>query len=252
MRIRRHETALIAVIMVLAMLNIASADSPAIGIDANPDGNTATSLGPRDECVSVSSGDTMQVDIFVDDVTDLLAWEAYFKYDPAVLEVSDRDLQFFQAANQGSELTDLSEDTPDTDGLYLLQAVDTADPPAPDSGSGVLARLTLTAVGPGVSAVSLPQIDLDADGEPDVGPLLRNADAEIIGDETGDTFFDGPNHSAQIAVDEACPDEDDGVDLALIIGPIAGGIGALLLAGFFIWARWRRPKPGAAIDGGVR
>jgi hypothetical protein len=179
--------------------------SIAIGIDADPAGNTATSLGPIDSCVSVSNGETFQVDLFVTDVVDLLAWEAYFAYDMTIVNVLDRDVEMFQAANPGSNMFDVSESLPDIDGWYRVAAADLAEPPAPDSGSGVLARLTLKAVGPGVSPASLSPIDLNGDGTIDLGPFLNDFQGEPIGDLDGDRFFDGPTVNAQIAVDTACP-----------------------------------------------
>jgi hypothetical protein len=176
-----------------------------IGVDADPTGNTATSLGPIDSCVSVSSGETFQVDIFVTDVVDLLAWETYFSYDMAVVKITDRDVMMFQAANPDSQVFDVSEGLPDIDGRYRIAAADISEPPAPDSGSGVLARLTLEAVGSGVSPASLSPVDVNGDGKIDYGPFLRDAQGESVGDADGDGFFDGPIVNAEIAVDMACP-----------------------------------------------
>jgi len=176
-----------------------------IGVDVEPAGNTVTSLGPTDACISVSTGDTFQVDVFVTDVADLLAWETYFVYDMSVINVVSRDVMMFQAANAGSNVFDVSEGLPDIDGHYRIAAVDLADPPAPDSGSGVLAKLTLKAVGPGVSPLSLSPIDINEDGSIDLGPSLKDGEAEPIGDLDGDGFFDGPIANAEIAVDGTCP-----------------------------------------------
>jgi hypothetical protein len=176
-----------------------------IGVDADPTGNTATSLGPIDSCVSVRSGDTFQVDIFVTDVVDLLAWETYFSYDMTVVKITDRDVMMFQAANPGSQVFDASEGLPDIDGRNRIAAADISEPPAPDSGSGVLARLTLEAVGSGVSPASLSPIDVNGDGIIDYGPFLRDAQGTSVGDADGDGFFDGPIINAEIAVDTACP-----------------------------------------------
>lgn len=180
-----------------------------IGVDADPAGNTATSLGPIDSCVSISIGDTFDVDIFVMDVVDLLAWEVYFVYDGSIISIVDHDVQMFQAANADSNIFDLSEVLPDLDARYGLAAADLADPPAPDSGSGVLTRLTLKAVGPGVSPARIPPIDFNDDGTIDLGPFLNNLRGEGIDDLDGDGFFDGQIFDAQIAVDTACP--TDGV-----------------------------------------
>jgi len=176
-----------------------------IGVDADPTSNTATSLGPIDSCVSVSTGDTFDVDIFITDVTDLLAWEVYFVYDGSIINIVDHDVQIFQAANEGSNIFDMSEALPDLDALYQLAAADLADPPAPDSGSGVLARLTLKAVGPGISPASVPLIDFDNNGTTDLGPFLSDVHGNPIGDLNNDTLFDGQIFAAQIAVDTACP-----------------------------------------------
>lgn len=175
-----------------------------IGVDADPTGNTATSLGPIDSCISVSNGDTFQIDLFVSDVDDLLAWEAYFTYDMNIVNILDRDVMMFQTANPGSNVFDVSEDLPDIDGRYGVAAADIAQPIAPDSGSGVLARLTLKAVGAGVSPASLSPIDVNGDGRMDLGPWLKDSEGAPIADGDGDGFFDGSIANAQIAVDKAC------------------------------------------------
>jgi hypothetical protein len=176
-----------------------------IGMDANPADSTATSLGPIDSCVSVSTGDTFDVDIFVTDVTDLLAWEVYFTYDSSIVNIVDHDVEMFQAGNEGSNIFDLSEVLPDLDALYQLSAADLGDPPAPDSGSGVLARLTLKAVGPGISPARVSPIDFNNDGTMDLGPFLNDLHGKPIGDADNDGLFDGQISAAQIAVDTACP-----------------------------------------------
>jgi len=185
----------------------AAQQSLALGVDADPTGNTATSLGTIQPCVSVSSGQTFQVDVFITGVTDLLAWEAYFVYDPAVVKATRRDVQMFPAANAGSQVIDTSDSLPDQDGSYRVSAVDIAEPEAPDSGSGVLARLTLVAVSAGVSPASLPLIDMTGDTRPDFGPTLTDVAGKSIGDTNGDGLFDGPVAEAWIAVDTACPQQ---------------------------------------------
>lgn len=249
-----RKVAAISILVTTAALLIASnvqppggaarAQQPAptgIGIDADPSGNTATSLGTIDDCASIRTSDTQEIDIFVTDVTDLLAWEAYLVYDPAILEIVDRDVTLFQGANEGSTVQDVSEDVPDDDGRYQLAAFDSADPMSPDSGSGTLARVTVRAVGSGVSPLSLPLTDVDSDGAPDQGPFLRDADGEPIGDENGDTLFDGQIVDAKIAVDESCSgvplqdatasEDDDGISTALVVGLAVGGAAILLLFG---------------------
>jgi hypothetical protein len=206
---------------VLTRGHSAAQEAVTIGVDADPTGNTATSLGPIDSCLSVSTGDTFQVDIFVSDVVDLLAWETYLVYDMSVINIDSRDVMMFQAANEDSNVFDVSEALPDIDGRYGVAAVDLADPPAPDSGSGVLARLTLKAVGAGVSPLSLSGIDINGDGTIDLGPFLTNIDAESIADLNDDGFFDGRIANAEITVGGACPSGTPLVSPTLIPTPAA-------------------------------
>ena len=179
-------------------------DEPAIGVDAGPAGNTATSLGSIDSCVSVSKGSTFEVDVFVTNVVDLSAWEVLFRYDPSVVKLVDRDVKMFLAASPGSEVFDASETLPDGGGLYRTAAIDLAIPHSPDSGSGVLARLTLQAMASGVSPAEIARIDDDGNGTTDVGPLLADAASKPIAPSDPAGFFAGPIANAAIAVDIPC------------------------------------------------
>ena len=211
---------------------------PSLAIDVIPDGDIPTSVTQIDSCASAQEGDTFNIDLIIEDVTDLLAWEVGISYEPKVLEVRDRDVQMFQAANANSQVLDTSNETPASSGRYAASAVDVADPASPDSGSGVLVRITLKAVGPGTSPLSLEKIDLDDDGAPDQGPFLRDVAGEIIGDEDGDTFFDGSAADAEIRVGEPCPAQSEAVVQTVgdgrtnygRVGGIAGGVVAALVA----------------------
>jgi hypothetical protein len=165
----------------------------AVGIDADPTGNTATSLDTIDACVSVTNGQSFDIDVFVTDVSDLFGWDATFSYDGSVVHVLGSDAQLFQASNPGSQVVNFSADPfPDTDGSYTLGVGEMAEGSS-DSGSGVLIRLTLEAASPGTSRVSL------------AGLKLRAMQGDYIGDADGDQFFDGAAPEAEIRVDEPCP-----------------------------------------------
>jgi hypothetical protein len=224
-----------------------------VAIDADSTGNAADSLGERDACVSVATGDTFDVDITVTDVVDLIAWEATFTYDPAVVTITARDVELFQAADGVSTVFDVSQSTPDGDGSWGTGAADTADPLAPDNGSGVLARITLEAVAAGTSELSLPEIDLNDDTVIDRGPNLRDVDGNAIGDEDDDGFFDGAVSDAQVVVDGPCTDsdgppsedgdDDDGGFPWLIAGIAAAGVAvAAGGGGFLAYQRSRRGR----------
>lgn len=190
---------------ILAQTNGTAQQGPSIGVDADPSGNSATSLGTADSCVRVKKGDTFPVDVFIMDASDLLAWEAYFSFDGSVVNVTGRDVKLFLAADPNSDVFDASESLPSSGGLYRLAALDMGHPASPHSGSGVLASLTLKAVGAGISPALLVTTDVNNDGKPDLGTRLKNPGEKPLGDVNGDEFFDGPVFNAQIAVDRDCP-----------------------------------------------
>jgi hypothetical protein len=185
----------------------AAQQAVSLAVDADPSGNTATSLGDTDQCASLATGDSFQVDIVVRDVEELLGWESYIIYDASILKLTDRDVRLFLAANAGSNVFDASDAPANANGRYRVAAADIADPPVPDSGSGVLARLTFDALAPGVSLISLRGLDISGDGRPDVGPILTAVGGQRIGDDNGDAYFDGPTADAWVAVDTVCPSE---------------------------------------------
>ncbi len=182
-----------------------------IGIDADPTGNTATILGVRDSCIAVSQGDSFQIDVIVEDVNDLLAWESYVSLDPNLLEVTDRDVDQFLNALLNAEVIDISDSIPDGDGYYRTGAANIGIPPQGGSGSGVLSRLTVRALAPGLASLSLGPIET-AVGV--VEPTLTAVDGSRIGDSDGDGFFEGPILDASVAIDQPCT----GVARAGIIG----------------------------------
>jgi len=164
-----------------------------LGIDADPAGNTATALGAIDGCVSVASGQTATVDLFIIDVQALAGWQGAFTYDSSVVTLVGLDASLLLAVNPDSGVVNRSPDPlPDADGSYSILVADLGDRTG-ESGEGVLARLTLQAIGSGRTALALSEI------------VLGDPSGQAIGDVTGDNQFDGPVSGAEIRVDEACP-----------------------------------------------
>jgi uncharacterized repeat protein (TIGR01451 family) len=167
-----------------------------LGIDADPweyPANTATSLGSRHPCVMLSSGQQADIDLFVTNVQDLLGWATSIDYDPALISIDSINVKMFQAADGRSRIVNLSDPTPESDGSFYASAIDLAAPPYQDSGSGVLARITITALAPGVASLVI------------ANPSLTDVNGNYIGDFNGDSFFDGSVFNAQIAIDQLCP-----------------------------------------------
>ena len=166
--------------------------STAMGIDADPTDNSATSLGNIDACVSVATGQTFDVDIYVTDVVDLKGWQGTLVYEPSILRIAEVDVELFLASAESGRLLNISDPLPNQDGSYGLSVADMT-PGAGYDGSGVLVRMTLEAVGAGTSFLTLQEI------------ILGDSAAMAIGDVDFNGWFDGSVGYAQVWVDEPCP-----------------------------------------------
>jgi hypothetical protein len=232
---------------------------PVLAIDADATGNTATTLGQRDVCIEVKSGNTFEVDVTAQDIAGLAAWEAYVSLNTEVVHVIDRDIQLLLSSVPGANPFDVSESVPESEGdngLYRVGGANITDEPVGVDGSGVLARLTLQAAGPGVSTITVTETQTEAGP---VGPVLTSVDAtdaeaEHIGDTDGDSFFDGAILDAQVAVDQSCPADAEGPIAALTSGDDGGvpmwifgaaALGIVVAAGFGGMALIRMRRTGS-------
>jgi hypothetical protein len=171
-----------------------------IGIDVVSDGNGNLGVNSVDYCTSVSSGDSIDIDIYVRNVTELVAWEAYLHFQEDKLAFVSADPKLFLQNEPGSKLLTLSD--PDAGGRHFIGAADSSA--AAESGSGVLARVTLKATAPGLASLDLPTRDVDGDGQFEEGPRLTTRGGGHPGDTNGDGVFDGPVAPAFIAIDRSC------------------------------------------------
>ena len=213
-----------------------------LGVDVNPAGNAATSLGSIETSRTVACGETFDIDIYTTDVANLWVWTLALMHDPDVLYVAKRDVKMFLAAAPGSEVDDISYGDRKLGGGYDLGARDNTDPPPPHSGSGVLARLTIQAKGEGTSSLSLREealwgyrpggllskitvdsksdaqitvsggtcpTDTDGDGAPDAYdncPQIANTDqADNDNDEKGDVCDDDDDNDTVMDDNDNCP-----------------------------------------------
>ena len=230
-------------IVVLALWAITSGGQQAnanhllkVGLDFDPSGTPAdgvyisppppSNLPTFEDCVPVTVGGQTSIDLFVLDVERLVSFSSYLQYNGANLKVvgsftgtttSNPNGTLFMSSQLGSNVFNASQNspnpltgllaTPDTDGLYQAAAADTGNVDG-DTGYGVLARITFEGVAPGVSAVSIPSLDLNGDTTLDIGTTLVSDDPIIQGgviilnDANLDGLYDGPftNQSGAIAV----------------------------------------------------
>ena len=162
----------------------------AMSVDTITDGNDATTLGPREECVEVSADSEVDVDVTALNIPEsnpMIAFNFVLEYDSDYLSVVAVDSELMLAAAAGSSLFDVSDLAPDTDGSFLGSTADITQD-AEESGSGVLARLTL---------------GIDADTPPGGYPLILSvADAAHVG--LVDAFPPQSLNHGQLAVDVTC------------------------------------------------
>jgi len=174
-----------------------------IAIDANPAGNTATSLGTIDGCARVEPGAEIAVDVVVDAIPEdrrMIAFETRVTYDPALLEVVANNYDDFLLAAEGTYQPfahqELNDTLPDSDGTFITAVVDLASNDTPGSsteaGPGVLNRVTFKAKAAGVS-----RIGIDFNPEQQVYPLVV--------DQRNNEISIGQRGSAAIAVGQECP-----------------------------------------------
>jgi hypothetical protein len=183
----------------------------ALALDMAVNGNAAVSVGPLDSCTRVVVGDEFPVDVLVQKVTNLVAWEVYLQYDRNRLEVVGVDIgnsedPLFLSVAANSDVINVSDPLPNRVGLYRVAAADIAIPAAPEQGSGLLARVTLKAKANGFAALGLPHLDYNKDGTFDLGPRLIALQGREIGDRNGDGFLDAAGNSGHIAVGASCDD----------------------------------------------
>ncbi len=174
-----------------------------------------------EDCTEVDSGESFQLEIRVADVSGLAAWEVYFAYDPSILEVIGKDVRLFLAQRANSNVFDFSDPVPNDDGLYRLGAADLGMGDTAESGSGVLARITLRAKAKGVSPAAIYRGDVNGDTVLDLGPTLTGGSGVHIDDADGNGIFDGPIVSGQVAVDRRCvePPPTPNPPAAVILAP---------------------------------
>ncbi len=202
--------------------------------DVDPSDNTATSIGPVETCLDTSPNRP----IVVDAVTGpqglpesylMAGFQFEVKYDPAVLQLLDVDVNFLLAAAPNTYLFDLSDPLPDPDGKHLVAAADFSG--NNENGPGTLARLAFRTVGTGSSLITFtdpiiaqasrlspPVLPVDHIGMAVItvgGPSCHTIDTDGDGtpelrDNCYDNFNPDQTDTDSDGLGNVCDDDDDG------------------------------------------
>jgi hypothetical protein len=186
-----------------------------VGADAGIDGNTATTLGSRDVCISVNPAQRFPIDIFVDQVpTDrpLIGFQINVQYDASILTVVEANHDFLLGAvGQYQPFPGLSDPLPDTDGVYNIVIADLASNSGgsganSETGPGVLSRLTFEAKAAGTS---------------DVGPLFTGTDQyPALQDSQNQTMDVVGIAETLVAVGQPCPADVTPEEQTTVLPPL--------------------------------
>lgn len=206
-----------AVLLLLLFAVVASRDAgaatdPIVSVDAAPDSsNTATTVGTIDTCAGIPSGAAFDIDVVIQSVDGLTGIEASLLYDPLVVNVTGVNYEFLLSTS-GASVLDVGDTVPDSDGDFGIGAV--TFPLSPVTGSGVIVRLTLTAVADGQSLLDLSNVKLSDS----VGNPIQPADSNGV--------YQGPVNDAGVVIGGGCSDTDlDGYDDEAEAGtPLCNGV----------------------------
>ncbi len=161
-----------------------------LAIDADVTGNTKTSIGAVEGCVSATVGASIVFDVVVDSIPEvvdqhggILGFQFELRYKRRALSVIAVDNGQMLTANGGTLPIDVTEPIPDQDGSLVTIFADLGEGP-PESGAGVLSRITLKKLSRASAAIEI------------VNP--------IIVDASNDSYAFGEVSGARIVARESC------------------------------------------------
>lgn len=125
----------------------------AMSLDLDVSGNTATSLGPRDDCLEVSVGQIVTLDVTAEGIpasNPMIAFAFALNFPAGTVTVTGADADWLLGAGPGSAVFNANEPLPSSSGLWRSAVADTGDITG-ETGSGVLERLTIEISGSAAS-----------------------------------------------------------------------------------------------------
>jgi hypothetical protein len=203
-----------------------------MALDVVPTGNSATVVGAHDSCIDAVRGDVVSVDVtaegipaysengtpgfIVDDYGGVIAFQAALIYPESALTVQSENQNFLLAVGAGSTVGNSSQAVPDSDNddWWTSSGYDTSSPPSiPESGDGVLTRLS---------------IRVDPTAAPGLYALSFDLENTAHLSATGVAHFPNSIFGAYISVSLPCDIDQDGIEDELdacqsIPGPPSNG-----------------------------
>jgi hypothetical protein len=161
-----------------------------LAIDTNVSGNAPVVVGAVESCASAPAGTLVTIDIVVDSIPEvvnqqggILGFQFDLLYKKRALSVVSVDNAQILTANAGSSPLEFTEPLPDGDGRLVTIYVDLSET-APESGAGVLSRITLKKMSRASTAIEI------------VNP--------IVVDASNNTYVFGEVRGARIVSREGC------------------------------------------------
>jgi hypothetical protein len=189
-----------------------------IAVDMITTGNSSSGLGTRENCIQISAGSSFTIDVTVqgvpphndngtptpaDDTGGIIAYSYTLNYPGSVFTVAgstfkDPAINLLADNNANpNDLLNVGDTPPDADGAFQANMLDTGND-VPESGSGVLERLT-------ISSSSTTSADVY------LLTLVAANSAHVSA--AGATFYPHSIRSGAIAVNQPCDEpgaDDDG------------------------------------------
>ena len=175
---------------------------------------TTVRISPLTQTANV--GDTVTIEVWVDDVTNLGGYQFTVNFDPNVLHATGSSDGGFLGST-GRTVSTLTPDIDNDAGTITVGAFTLGSGDGP-SGSGKLATVTFSAVGGGTSALSLSNVQLThPDGSSITVDTLTNGSVDV----TGATSTPAPPTATPEATSTGVPTETPALPTATPIPPTA-------------------------------
>lgn len=186
----------------------------AMSIDMSIAGNTPTSVLNVQDCARLNANgiqdaqetaiDTLTFDLVAQGIpakAPMISFLAELAYDGEFFDITASDVDQMLAAGDNSNLFDVSDLVPDSDGLFTASVVDTSPTGTEESGSGVLARISITAHNDAPSSDAMLVLESGAHADPvaqlwlpqtlNDATIMVNGPCELIIGIHGDVDCDG-------------------------------------------------------------